>query len=186
MSGLNESQQYTTCESARQHFHQLTAGQWEGSWSRFPKRPILAYSTYKSANVKLIHKQVLHNCEMSQDLITNQVNSPTRGPLCLQNGKHSGRRKDSHRNPLGEKNHFQNQFCSVLERDDSAIRCLVLLPNCQRVAQRHSPPPRSPLCAQKAVQIARGENKRTSNKVSPRALSKQHLLCKVILECPQA
>ena len=43
----------------------------------------------------------------SRDLITKQVNSHTRGPLCLQNSKHSGRRKDSHRNPLGEKNHFE-------------------------------------------------------------------------------
>ena len=87
MSGLNESQQYTTCESARQHFHQLKTGQWEGSWSRFPKRPILAYLRINLQDVKLIHKQVLHKCEMSKDLITNRVNSPIRGPLCLQNGK---------------------------------------------------------------------------------------------------
>ena len=80
MSGLNESQQYTTCESARQHFHQLTAGQWEGSWSRFPKRPILAYLRINLQYVKLIHKQVLHKCEESKDLITNRVNGSTTVP----------------------------------------------------------------------------------------------------------
>ena len=43
MSGLDKSQQYTTCESARQHFTNYKAGQWGGSWSRSPKRPILAF-----------------------------------------------------------------------------------------------------------------------------------------------
>jgi hypothetical protein len=73
MSGLKKSQQYTTCESARQHFHQLKAGQWEGSRSRFPKRPILSHLRINLQDVKLIHKQVLHNCEMSEDLITNRL-----------------------------------------------------------------------------------------------------------------
>ena len=73
MSGLQKSQQFTTCESARQHFHQLKAGQWEGSRSRFPKRPILSHLRINLQDVKLIHKQVLHNCEMSEDLITNRL-----------------------------------------------------------------------------------------------------------------
>ena len=50
---------------------------------------------------------------------------------------------------------------------ESAKKCLLMLGDRQSVTQWHSPPPRSPLCAQKAVQIARGENKRTPNKVRP-------------------
>ena len=93
MSGLKESQQYTTCESARQHFHQLTAGQWEGSWSRFPKRPILAYLRINLQYVKLIHKQVLHKCEESKDLITNRVNGSTTVPSACKTANTRGGEK---------------------------------------------------------------------------------------------
>ena len=159
MSGLQISQQYTTCESARQHFHHYKAGQWEGPWSRFPKRPILAYSTYKSANVKLIHKQVLHKCESSKDLITKQVNSPTRGPLCLQNGKHSGRRKDSHRNPLGEKNHFE-LVLQCVKGTLVQLGALCCFPSTENYPVAPASPG-SPLCAWRSIQEVREENERT-------------------------
>ena len=106
------------------------------------------------------------------------------GPPCLQNGKHSGRRKDSHRNPLGEKNHFE-LVLQCVKGTLVQLGALCCFPRTENYPVAPASPG-SPLCAWRSIQEVREENERTPTGWRPRALSKQHLLCKVILECPQA